>query len=41
MLCWKWAAVFGALLAIEYLYFKGYFNFDWLKKALQWLQKLF
>jgi len=41
MLCCKWAAVFGALLTIEYLYFKAYFNFDWLKEALQWLQKLF
>ena len=40
-LCWRWAGAFLALLAVEYLYFNGYFNFDWLKKALQWVQSHF
>ena len=39
MLCGKWAFVFAALFAIEYSYFNGHFNFDWLKQALEWLQQ--
>jgi len=41
MLCWKWTFVFGVLLAIEYAYFSGWLNFDWLKKTLQWAQNRF
>jgi len=40
-LCWKWTFVFVALLAIEYAYFSGWLNFDWLKKTLQWAQNRF
>jgi len=40
-LCWEWAAIFGALLLAYYGFTRGYFNFDWLKHALQWLQKRF
>jgi hypothetical protein len=40
-LCWRWALTFTALLAVEFLYFDGYFNFDWLKKALQWVGSRF
>jgi hypothetical protein len=39
--CWRWAGAFLALLAVEYLHGNGYFNFDWLKKALLWLQNHF
>ena len=38
---WRWAVAFLALLAVEYLHFNGYFNFDWLKKALRWVQSRF
>jgi hypothetical protein len=38
ILCWEWAAVFGALLLAYYGFTRGYFNFEWLKHALQWLQ---
>jgi hypothetical protein len=41
ILCWEWAAVFAVLLLAEYGFVQGYFNFDWLKKSLQWLQKHF
>ena len=40
-LCRKWAAIFGVLLLIEYLFAHAYLNFDWLKEALQWLQRRF
>jgi hypothetical protein len=40
-LCWRWALTFIALLAVEYLYFNGYFNFDWLKQALLWVRNRF
>ena|SRR5437667_5010640 len=40
-LCWTWAATFGVLLLIEYLFVRGYFNFDWLKEVLQWVQRRF
>jgi len=39
-LCWRWAGAFLALLAVEYLHFNGYFNFDWLKEALLRVQSL-
>lgn len=38
-LCAQWAFVFGGLLLLEYLFIHGYFNFEWLKQFLQWLQK--
>jgi len=40
-LCLCWAGAFLALLAVEYLHFNGYFNFDWLKTALLWVQSHF
>ena len=39
VLCWEWAAIFGGLLLAYYGYTHGYFNFNWLKHALEWLQK--
>jgi hypothetical protein len=41
ILCWEWAAVFGGLLLAYYGFTRGYFNFNWLKHALQWLQNHF
>ena len=38
ILCWEWAAVFGALLFAYNAFALGYFKFDWLKKILLWLQ---
>ena len=38
-LCWEWTAVFAGLLLAQYAFHRGYFNFDWLKRALLWLQK--
>jgi hypothetical protein len=38
-LCWEWAAAFAGLLGVLSACLRGYFNFDWLKQALQWLQK--
>jgi hypothetical protein len=38
ILCWEWVAVFGALLLAYYGFTRGWFNFNWLKHALQWLQ---
>jgi hypothetical protein len=38
MLCWEWAAVFGVLLFVYCAFAFGYFNFDWLKNFLLWLQ---
>ncbi|MDE3069008.1 MAG: hypothetical protein KGJ60_15865 [Verrucomicrobiota bacterium] len=40
-LCWLWAAVFGALLGVEDALARGWFDFDWLKRSLLWLQKTF
>ncbi len=40
-LCWEWAAVFTGLLLVQYAFHRGWFNFDWLKKALLWLQQHF
>ena len=39
VLCWEWAAVFGGLLAVQAAFIHGYLNFEWLKHALQWMQK--
>jgi hypothetical protein len=41
ILCVEWAAIFCVLLLAYYSFTRGYFNFDWLKHALQWLQKHF
>jgi hypothetical protein len=38
IVCWEWAAIFGALLLAYYGFTRGWFNFDWLKKILLWLQ---
>ncbi|PYJ86496.1 MAG: hypothetical protein DME22_05010 [Verrucomicrobia bacterium] len=40
-LFWKWTFVFGALLAIEYAYYNGWLNFNWLKQTLHWAQNRF
>jgi hypothetical protein len=40
-LCREWTAVFIGLLFVQYAYLRGYFNFNWLKQALEWLQKRF
>ena len=40
-LCWEWAAVFGGLLIVQYAYVYNYLNFNWLKRALQWVQARF
>ena len=40
-LCWEWAAVFGALLGVEYAFVHGWFNFNWLRQILLWLQEHF
>ena len=39
--CLCWAGAFLALLALEYLYFNGHVNFNWLKRALLWVQSRF
>jgi len=39
-LCGQWAAIFAALLLVQFAFNRGYINFEWLKKALLWLQKL-
>jgi len=41
VVCGWWIAGFLALLAVEYLHFNGYFNFNWLKQALLWVQNHF
>ena len=40
-LCWEWTAVFCALLLAYCGFTRGWFNFDWLKKILLWLQNHF
>jgi hypothetical protein len=37
----KWSFIFGALLFLEYAFVHGWFNFEWLKKSLLWLQNHF
>jgi len=39
--CLWWMGLFVALLAVKYLYFNGYIHFDWLKRALLWVQSHF
>jgi len=41
ILCWEWTAIFCALLLAYYGFTRGWFNFEWLKQALLWLQKHF
>ena len=41
ILCWEWAAIFGALLLAYYGFIRGWINFVWLKHSLLWLQKHF
>jgi hypothetical protein len=41
ILCWEWAAIFGALLLAQRAFTRGYLNFEWLKQMLLWLQKHF
>jgi len=41
ILCREWAAIFVALLLVYDGFTREYFNFDWLKHTLQWLQKWF
>jgi hypothetical protein len=41
IICWEWSAVFGALLLAQWAFTGGYFNFEWLKQSLLWLQKTF
>ena len=38
-LCWEWTTVFAGLLLVQYAFYRGFFNFDWLKQSLRWLQK--
>lgn len=38
ILCWEWTAVFAGLLLIDWGYARSYFNFNWLKQTLLWLQ---
>ncbi len=40
-LCWQWAAIFGALLGVEYAFVRGWLNLRWLQRALLRLQKQF
>jgi hypothetical protein len=39
--CLEWTAVFAALLLAHWAFTRGYFNFEWLKQMLLWLQKRF
>ena len=38
ILCWEWTAVFAGLLLACWGFARGYFNFNWLRNALFWLQ---
>jgi hypothetical protein len=40
-LCWQWAAIFVALLGVEYAFVRGWLDLHWLQRALLWLQKRF
>ncbi len=40
-LCWEWTAVFIGLLLVQYAYLRSYFNFNWLKQTLLWVNKHF
>jgi len=39
MICWEWAGIFAAILLAYIAFIRGYFNFEWLKKTLLWLQQ--
>jgi hypothetical protein len=41
ILCWQWAVIFGGLWLADYAFVRGWLNFDWLRRALLWLQKYF
>lgn len=41
ILCWEWSAIFSALLLAQWAFTRGYFNFEWLKNALLWVQRHF
>jgi hypothetical protein len=41
ILCWEWTAVFAGLLLACWGFTRGYFNFNWLKQTLLWLQNHF
>ena len=41
ILCWEWSAIFCVLLLAYYGFVRGWFNFEWLKQTLLWLQKHF
>lgn len=41
ILCWEWTAVFAGLLLACWGFMRHYFNFDWLKRMLLWLQNHF
>lgn len=36
---WEWVAVFVGLGLLQYAVYRGYYNFDWLKRDLLWLQR--
>jgi hypothetical protein len=38
VVCWEWAGIFAALWLVYFAFIRHYFNFDWLKKSLLWLQ---
>ena len=40
-LCWEWAAIFGALLGVEYAFVRGWLDLHWLQRVLLRLQKHF
>jgi hypothetical protein len=41
ILYWEWSAIFGGLWLAYFGFVRGWFNFEWLKQMLQWLQKHF
>ncbi|MGB7767702.1 MAG: hypothetical protein WBN22_02475 [Verrucomicrobiia bacterium] len=41
ILCGEWTVVFAGLLLVCWGFTHGYFNFNWLKQALLWLQNHF
>src|SRR5277367_4222225 len=41
ILCWEWTAIFGGLWLAYFGFVRGWFNFEWLKQTLLWLQKHF
>ena len=40
-MCWLWAGIFAALACGAYAYERGWFNFNWVKRALLWLTNKF